>query len=88
MLTATPASVDSFPSRVLTESGWEALKGGLLSFRMVKLNIASDSQAAADFLAGADIASGLPMQAVSAIVDEAHLVLPYASILYAECMKC
>ena len=77
MLTSTPACVDRFPSRVLSESDRDALKVELLSYRMDKLNLASDSQAATNYLAGADIASGLPMQAVSAIVDEAHLVLPY-----------
>ena len=76
MLTKTPTPIEKFPQRTLVDTDRQGLKTDLLRYRMESL-MTTESEAATNYLAGADIASGLPMEAITDIVNEAHWMLPF-----------
>ena len=73
--TDDPSSM-GLPIRILSESDRENLRTALLSYRMQQLS--SDDSGATNYLAGADIASGLPLNCIDNIVMEAKFVQPYS----------
>ena len=71
-----PSSM-GLPFRILSDSDEDNLRTALLTYRMQQLT-SDDSGGATNYLAGADIASGIPLYCIDKIVLEAKFVQTYS----------